>query len=59
MISGAGIDVYASIDDLLPHSPLPYAATGDMVKCSYNAVANVPVPEILRFEYRQLARQKT
>ena len=25
-----------SIDDLLPHAPLHYAATGDMVKCSHN-----------------------
>ena len=23
-----------SIDDLLPHAPLHYAATGEMVKCS-------------------------
>ena len=25
-----------SIDDLLPHTPLHYAATGEMVKGSYN-----------------------
>ena len=27
-----------SIDDLLPHAPLHYAATGEMVKGSYNII---------------------
>ena len=30
-----------SIDDLLPHAPLHYAATGEMVKGSYKAAFNM------------------
>ena len=30
-----------SIDDLLPRALLHYAATGDMVKCSYNSCIHV------------------
>ena len=37
-----------SIDDLLPHAPLHCAATGEVVKCSYIAIAAFVETFILR-----------
>ena len=37
-----------SIDDLLPHAPLNYAATGDMVKCLYIILIHCPHTSFLQ-----------
>ena len=60
MISGASIDrVYThSIDDLLPHAPLHYGATGEMVKGSLEKYFSIHIyinterrsPQSLRYE---------
>ena len=35
--------------DLLPHAPLYYAATGDMVKCSYSYIMSLMIKAAVSF----------